>query len=138
MRRWCPQKYPSVWEALQVEPVEHFEDDGKEPTAILEAIMRLKEASPRCLPLVTIVTEDLTVLHVVLKGRDPDVAFQDRELAERWIDYRVYRARMRFQSYLDLDPDDNFELISHLVGEEKATVPPVLKSVWEWLRDPAL
>lgn len=129
MSRWILNEYIDRYDSLLGEPrsVGIYETDE----AVLHAVAELKRLRSTSFPIVFREAETLEVLHVVSKNHKIDALFQSIQLAEDWLDLRrheAYAARS--------DMPVSYTLHAILVeGSFKAAAP---KTVWEWLRNPAL
>jgi hypothetical protein len=107
--------------------------------SLLAALVDLKDKSPRCLPVVLQANEIVEILHAVRKGMDYDALFQSIRLADSWMECQIRRARMRYSMGLDREPDDGYMVTGMRIQDFPTWVQSVApKSVWEWLREPAL
>jgi hypothetical protein len=141
MRGWGLGLFPNSF-AVPVHVSEFEADETRQSRhELLTAIERLKERDPRCLPFVLRSgswASSVEMLHTVHLRDSYDAFFQDIDVAYSWLEIREHRARQRYMSGLDQEPDEGFMVTSLCIDNFPVVKAVSPKSVWEWLRNPAL
>ena len=99
------------------------------------AVEGLKERMPLCVPMITLEGRVTDVLRGVRKNGDIDVLFESYNMAELWVELKHHRDGIRRLAGFDLERMDQYSIQDILWNHAPVVIP---KSVWEWLRAPAL
>lgn len=140
MALWNLSVYRSLYDVESV-PKGGTSFESTEKEKLLEALLKLKEKSPHCVPVVTLIPLDreriiFSIDHRSdVRGPTPDAIFDDNELAYEWLELRIYNAQARYSSGVDVTPQDDYTIYCH---QPMFDPPPKKKpkSIWEWLREP--
>jgi hypothetical protein len=133
--RWAPEEPPRLVQTFSL-----GEDQTGLGSPLMNALSELKEAHPRGLPIVRRGPKIVDgCLHAVRHGSEYDALFESIVLAHEWCDYRIYEGRAKYLSGRYREPDDDYMVTSLHIDNFPAWVEQVApKSVWDWLKEPAL
>jgi hypothetical protein len=130
MKRWNLYQYADRFSIEGPSIVETFEIENDEFTPILEATEGLKLKNPRALPLIIRQPSRSNILHIVRKSGEYDVVCDSIEMAHSWVEFRLFTTR---------EPGNPYSVES--IWQDKfpdwVRTAPQIKSIWEWLRNPA-
>jgi hypothetical protein len=144
MTRWLLHEYLDRYDPMgEPRSVGVYEDDEalcsiERHKPVLDAVAALKKRAPHCLPIVFEEGRKVEILHAVREKSQYDALFTSIELAHCWAEMQTYENYVARQRRLD-EPERFFGVTSMLVDNFPDWVAGMApKSVWEWLREPAL
>jgi hypothetical protein len=112
-----------------------------EDVLILNAIELLKAQSPGCMPTVARVPlEPVELIYCVKRGSEYDAMFLSLRLAEEWCDRMNRKVWERYSANLSLGRPEHYWVFcfSSPQFNTPCSEPTKPKSIWEWIREPAL